>query len=90
MLTSLFGSANFPAYSLLKSAKLILPNFNEVKDVVSIDRELIGKYIFTTFDNTIAGGIITEIYNAVVDRASHAFGRRRTARREIMYREAGT
>src|SRR6185436_18626958 len=53
---------------------------------------LLGKYLFTNFDGIFTGGIITETeaYNGVVDRASHAFGGRRTARTETMYGEGGT
>jgi DNA-3-methyladenine glycosylase len=60
-------------------------------DVVQIARELIGKYIFTNFDGQLTGGIIseTEAYEGVTDRASHAFGGRRTKRTEIMYCEGG-
>ena len=61
-------------------------------DVVLIAKELLGKYLFTNFDGIFTGGIITETeaYNGVIDRASHAFGERRTARTEIMYSEGGT
>ena len=60
-------------------------------NVLQISRELIGKYLFTKFDGTITGGIITETeaYNGIIDRASHAFGGRRTQRTEIMYLEGG-
>jgi DNA-3-methyladenine glycosylase len=61
------------------------------KDVVKISRELLGKYLFTNIDGIFTGGIITETeaYNGEVDRASHAFGGRRTNRTEIMYGEGG-
>jgi len=60
-------------------------------DVVQIARELIGKYIFTRFDGELSGGIITETeaYEGVSDRASHAYGGRRTNRTEVMYAEGG-
>ena len=32
----------------------------------------------------------TEAYNGIIDRASHAYGDRRTPRTEIMYRKGGT
>ena len=46
----------------------------------------------TRFDGNLTGGIITETeaYEGVIDRASHAFGERRTGRTEIMYSEGGT
>ncbi len=62
------------------------------EDVVQIAKELLGKYLFTKFNGTLTGGIIseTEAYNGIIDRASHAFGGRRTERTEIMYWEGGT
>jgi DNA-3-methyladenine glycosylase len=67
-------------------------SFYTRSDVVLIAKELLGKYLFTNFDGIFTGGIIieTEAYNGVIDRASHAFGGRRTARTEIMYGEGGT
>lgn len=60
-------------------------------DVVQIARDLIGKYLFTQFEEGITGGIITETeaYEGATDRASHAFGNRRTARTEVMFAEGG-
>lgn len=60
-------------------------------DVLSIARDLLGKYLFTIKDGQLAGGIITEVeaYRGVDDRASHAFGGRRTQRNEMMYHEGG-
>jgi DNA-3-methyladenine glycosylase len=60
-------------------------------NVVLIAKELIGKYLFTHFNGGVTGGIIieTEAYEGVTDRASHAFGNRRTARTEIMYLNGG-
>ena len=67
-------------------------SFYNRPNVVLIAKELLGKYLFTRFEGTLTGGIITETeaYNGIIDRASHAFGGRRTARTEIMYAEAGT
>jgi DNA-3-methyladenine glycosylase len=60
-------------------------------DVVKIARELIGKQLYTSRDGVVTGGIITETeaYRGEIDRASHAYGGRRTPRTEIMYREGG-
>lgn len=60
-------------------------------DVLSITRNLLGKYVFTCKDGQISGGIISEVeaYNGIDDRASHAFGGRRTNRNEMMYHEGG-
>lgn len=61
-------------------------------DVVAISRELLGKFLFTRVNGTVTGGMITETeaYHGPEDRASHAFGGRRTARTEIMYAQGGT
>ncbi len=68
------------------------PSFYLRKDVLKISRELLGKFLFTSIDGKITGGIITETeaYAGEGDRASHAFGGRRTERTEIMYSEGGT
>lgn len=73
--------------------RMVLPySFYSRSDVVLIACELIGKVLVTRFDGITTSGIIyeTEAYNGVVDSASHAFGGRRTARTEIMYRDGGT
>jgi len=61
------------------------------QDVVQIAKDLLGKYLFTNFDGLITSGVIceTEAYAGIDDKASHAFGDRRTQRTEIMYREGG-
>lgn len=60
-------------------------------DVVALARDLLGKYIFTIKDGQIAGGIISEVeaYKGINDKASHAFGGRRTQRNEMMFHEGG-
>jgi DNA-3-methyladenine glycosylase len=71
----------------------ILPrSFYTRSDVVLIARELLGKYLVTRFDGRVTSGIIveTEAYAGATDRASHAFGNRKTLRTEIMYRTGGT
>lgn len=71
---------------------LIKRSFFLREDVVAIAKELIGKYIFTTFDGCLTFGMITETeaYAGITDKASHAFGGRNTARTEVMYRQGGT
>lgn len=46
---------------------------------------------YTNIDGEITAGIIveTEAYNGVLDKASHAYGGRRTARTETMYSKGG-
>jgi DNA-3-methyladenine glycosylase len=52
----------------------------------------LGKILVTKFEGKYTSGRIveTEAYVAFVDKASHAFGGRRTARNEHMYAAAGT
>jgi DNA-3-methyladenine glycosylase len=71
---------------------VISRNFYTRPDVVRIARELLGKYLITKKDGQITSGIIceTEAYAGVFDKASHAFGGRRTRRTEIMYKTGGT
>jgi DNA-3-methyladenine glycosylase len=61
------------------------------KNVVKVASELLGKVLVTQFNGIITSGIIceTEAYNGVVDKASHAYGGRRTARTETMFQEGG-
>jgi DNA-3-methyladenine glycosylase len=60
-------------------------------DVVGITRQLIGKFLFTYIDGELCGGYITEAeaYAGIDDKASHAYGGRRTSRTEVMYDEGG-
>jgi DNA-3-methyladenine glycosylase len=60
-------------------------------DVLEISRDLLGKYIFSSIEGNLTGGIITEVeaYAGVNDRASHAFSNRRTNRNEVMYASGG-
>jgi DNA-3-methyladenine glycosylase len=70
----------------------ILPHsFYLKKNVLQVARELIGKVIVTRQNNIVTSARIveTEAYAGVMDRASHAFGARRTKRNEIMYGAGG-
>ena len=61
-------------------------------DVLRISRDLLGRMILVRVGRgPPAGGIIveTEAYRGVTDRASHAYGNRRTKRTEIMFRRGG-
>lgn len=71
---------------------MVLPkSFYLREDVVSIARELLGKVVVTNIDGQTTSGMIveTEAYAGVNDKASHAYGGRRTKRTEIMYHEGG-
>jgi DNA-3-methyladenine glycosylase len=60
-------------------------------DVVALSKDLIGKYLFTCIDSVITGGYIveTEAYNGAADKASHAYGNKKTNRTEVMFRQGG-
>ena len=71
----------------------VLPReFYTRNDVVRISYELLGKVLYTSFNNEISAGIITETeaYAGAIDKASHAYNNRRTARTETIYRNGGT
>lgn len=61
-------------------------------DVVRIARELLGKVLVSRIGGALTSGVITETeaYAGVGDRASHAYGGRRTGRTEVMYGHGGT
>src|SRR5690554_700008 len=65
--------------------------FYQRLEVTDIARELLGMYILTCIDGNITGGKIveTEAYRGITDRASHAYGGRRTARTETLYSHGG-
>lgn len=67
-------------------------SFYQRDNVLQIARELLGKILVTKWNSIVTSGRIVECeaYNGIIDRASHAFGGRRTDRNEVMYREAGT
>ena len=71
---------------------MILPDsFYQRADVVKIARELLGKVLVTRFGGRLTSGMIveTEAYAGVSDKASHAFGERRTNRTKPMYAHGG-
>lgn len=74
------------------SGKLIERDFYLNPDVADVARKLIGNRLVTLVNGVKCSGIIceTEAYAGITDRASHAFGGRRTERTEIMYRIGGT
>lgn len=72
--------------------KKLPPEFYQRTNVLAIAEELLGKLLVTCFDGeTTSGRIVeTEAYNGVIDRASHAYGGRRTRRTEVMFGTGGT
>ena len=70
----------------------LLADFYQREDVLVISRELLGKVLCTNFHGKLTSGIIveTEAYAGVTDKASHAYGGRRTKRTETMYAKGGS
>ena len=65
--------------------------FYQRDDVLEISRELMGKIVVTRWNGKLTSGRIVECeaYAGPKDKASHAFGGRRTKRTEIMYAPGG-
>lgn len=72
--------------------KKIPLSFYDRTDVILIAKELLGKIVVTQINGKRTSGRIveTEAYVAVVDKASHSFGGRRTPKNEHMYDGPGT
>ncbi len=70
---------------------ILTESFYARKDVVKIAKELLGKVLVTRFDGILTSGMIveTEAYAGATDKASHAYGNRRTNRTEIIYGHGG-
>lgn len=66
-------------------------SFFQREDVAAISRDLIGMVLYSKMNGVVTGGRIveTEAYGGITDRASHAYGNRRTGRTETMYRAGG-
>lgn len=67
------------------------PSYYLNQDVIFLAKDLLGKILFTEIDGRITAGIIvdTEAYFGVIDKASHAYGGRRTGRTETLYSPGG-
>lgn len=65
--------------------------FYQRKNVTTIAKELLGKIMVTRWKGIETSGRIVEVeaYKGVTDKASHAYGGRRTARNEVMYANGG-
>lgn len=75
----------------MKEGAKLHEGFYLQSDVTLIARELIGKLLVTNINGQLTSGFITETeaYNGVIDKASHAYGNRRTNRTETMYKSGG-
>jgi DNA-3-methyladenine glycosylase len=67
------------------------PDFYRRRNSLRIGKELLGKFLVTRIDGALTSGMIveTETYQGPRDKASHAYGGRRTNRTEPMYWEGG-
>ncbi|QIY90040.1 DNA-3-methyladenine glycosylase [Chryseobacterium gallinarum] len=70
--------------------KLPLSYYSD-QDVLFLAQDLLGKVLFTNLNGQITAGIIveTEAYFGIKDKASHAYGGRRTNRTEPLYSHGG-
>lgn len=69
----------------------LTPEYYQNEDVIALAKDLLGKVLYTHIDGQISAGIIveTEAYYGIKDKASHAYGGRRTNRTETMYSAGG-
>jgi DNA-3-methyladenine glycosylase len=67
------------------------PAYYQSDDVVGLARDLIGRALCSFIDRKLVCGMITETeaYAGIEDKASHAYGGRRTSRTRVMFREGG-
>lgn len=88
--TQLGATILLPCSDIWAMKKLPLSFYLE-PDVNVVARKLLGKLVVTRFEGkeTIARIVETEAYNGIVDKASHAYGSRRTARTAVMYAAGG-
>lgn len=72
--------------------KKLPDHFYTRENVIQISKDLLGKFLMTRIEGEIVtGGMIveTEAYAGATDRASHAYGNRRTNRTETMFSQGG-
>lgn len=69
----------------------LVSDFYRRDDVVAISRDLLGKVLCTKIGGSLTTTMITETeaYAGVSDKASHAYGGRRTNRTEPLFEEGG-
>jgi len=72
-------------------AALLPTSFYIRDDVLQVSQDLLGKVLVSQIDGQITKGIIveTEAYRAPEDRASHAYGNKRTPRTETIFQKGG-
>ena len=79
-------------YHVMKSPQTLPQSFYLRDDIVAVSRDLLGKVLCTEIGGMFTSAVITETeaYEGVTDKASHAFGDRRTRRTEPMYGPGGS
>lgn len=72
------------------SDKLPISFYQDV-NVVRVAKDLLGKQLWTNFNNMLTAGIIVEVeaYCGATDMASHAYPHKITPRTKIMYNSGG-
>ena len=72
--------------------RLLKQSFYLNKNVIDVSKNLLGKVLVTNINDIITSGVIveTEAYAGITDKASHAYGGRRTKRTQTMYTKGGT
>lgn len=77
---------------MTESLKKLDRSFYSRKNVLQIAKDLLGKILITQLNGIRSSGRIveTEAYAGIDDRASHAYGGKRTTRSEHLYGNPGT
>lgn len=71
--------------------KKLTADFYQRRNVLTVSKDLLGKILVSRWEGAETSGRIVEVeaYQGITDRASHAYGGRRTTRNEIMYAQGG-
>jgi DNA-3-methyladenine glycosylase len=71
--------------------KKLNAGFYQRTDTIGIARELLGKILVTNWPEGLTSGRIveTEAYLGAIDKASHAYGNRKTNRTQVMFQPGG-
>ena len=71
--------------------KVLGPDYYKHLDVLHLSQDLLGKFLFTKIGSDVTGGMIveTEAYRGPEDKASHAYGNRKTKRNAVLYEAGG-
>ena len=72
--------------------KKISKNYFQSNDVLKLAQNILGMAICTNFNRKLTSGIIieTEAYKGINDKASHAYGNKKTTKNNSMYLNGGT